>query len=66
MKVGNNLKELRLKANMTQEDLSRKCVLSQNALSSIELGKTNCSVKNALILAIVLKCKVEDIFYLRL
>lgn len=40
MNVGQAIKQLRLKAGMTQEQLAEKVGMSVNAISSMELGKT--------------------------
>lgn len=40
MNVGQAIKQLRLKAGMTQEQLADKVDMSANAISSLELGKT--------------------------
>lgn len=36
--VGNNLKELRIKLNLTQENMAKECMISQTTYSNYELG----------------------------
>ena len=60
--VNNCVREYRLKYGLSQEQLSFLCGLSQNSISDIENGKYNVSVYNALKLANVLFCSVEDLF----
>ena len=37
-KIGNNLKKLRLKLNLTQQEIADECMISQTTYSNYELG----------------------------
>ena len=59
----NNLKEVRLEAQLSQAKLAEIVGVSRNTISSIETGKFNPTAKLALILCIALDKKFEDLFY---
>ncbi len=40
MDIGQAIKQLRIKHDMTQTQLAERCGMSANAISSLELGKT--------------------------
>ena len=59
----NNLKEIRIEKNISQQQLADVVGVSRNTISSIETGQFNPTAKLALILCIALDKKFEDIFY---
>ena len=59
----NNLKEIRIEKNISQQQLADMVGVSRNTISSIETGQFNPTAKLALILCIALDKKFEDIFY---
>lgn len=59
----NNLKEVRLEAQLSQAKLAEIVGVSRNTISSIETGQFNPTAKLALILCIALDTKFEDLFY---
>lgn len=59
----NYLKEVRKQNNLTQKELAGLVGVSRNTISSIETGQYNPNAKLALILAIALDVKFEDLFY---
>ena len=59
----NRLKEARTEKKMSQADLARLVGVSRNTISSIETGQFNPTAKLALVLAIALDKKFEDLFY---
>lgn len=59
----NNLKEVRLQAQLSQAKLAEIVGVSRNTISSIETGQFNPTAKLALILCIALDKKFEDLFY---
>lgn len=59
----NNLKEVRKQNNLTQKELADLVGVSRNTISSIETGQYNPNAKLALILAIALDVKFENLFY---
>jgi len=65
-KLNNCLEELRRKAGLTQQELSEKAEVSRKSINAIENGIYVPSTVLALKIAKTLKCKVEDLFKLRL
>ncbi len=59
----NRLKEVRAKKNMSQQDLADLVGVSRNTISSLETGQYEPTAKLALVLAIALDMKFEDLFY---
>lgn len=59
----NNLKEVRAKKNLSQNQLADLVGVSRNTISSIETGQFNPTAKLALILCIALDKKFEELFY---
>ena len=59
----NNLKEVRLEAQLSQAKWAEIVGVSRNTISSIETGQFNPTAKLALILCIALDKKFEDLFY---
>lgn len=62
----NKVKELRIKAGLTQSELGLLSGLSQNSISSLEVGQYSPRAFNALKICSALGCKFEDCFYLEL
>lgn len=56
-----NLKELRLKAGLTQEELASKCEIQRSTIAMIETGGNKPSFELALKLSKVLNCTVEEL-----
>ena len=56
------IKELRLKFNLTQEDLARKVGVRRETIVLIEKGDYNCSVLLAHSLAKELKTTIDKLF----
>jgi putative transcriptional regulator len=59
----NSIRELRIAANLTQEELGRKVSVSRQTIISIELGRYDPSLALAMKLARVLGGRVESIFF---
>ena len=59
----NNLKEIRIEKDISQQQLADIVGVSRNTISSIETGQFNPTAKLALILCIALDKKFEDIFF---
>ena len=59
----NNLRNIRIEKNISQQQLADMVGVSRNTISSIETGQFNPTAKLALILCIALDKKFEDIFY---
>lgn len=59
----NNLPQIRKDKKLSQTDLAKMVGVSRNTISSIETGQFVPTAKLALLLAIALDLKFEDIFY---
>ena len=59
---GLRIKELRLKAHNSQEELSFRCGLSKNYISDVERGTRNISLKAISKLAYGLHVEIKDLF----
>ncbi|WP_296127645.1 helix-turn-helix transcriptional regulator [uncultured Anaerococcus sp.] len=59
----NNLAKIRKEKGYSQQALADEIGVSRNTISSIETGQFSPTAKLALILAIALDKKFEDIFY---
>lgn len=59
----NNLKEIRTKQNLTQQELADLIGVSRNTIGSIERSVFIPTAKLALILCIALNVKFEEMFY---
>lgn len=57
-----NIKELRAKYNLTQEDLARMVGVRRETILFLEKGKYMPSLKLAYDVAKVLKSNIEDVF----
>jgi putative transcriptional regulator len=62
MVMKNNIKVLRAKEDMTQEELAKKVGVTRQTITSIERGKYDPSLELAFSLAKFFGCKIEDIF----
>ena len=58
----NKIKELRLRANLTQEELAQKVKVRRETIVFLEQGKYNPSLKLAHDVAAVLKISVDELF----
>lgn len=56
-----NLKELRTKAGLTQEELASKCEIQRSTIAMIETGGNKPSFELALKLSKALNCTVEEL-----
>jgi putative transcriptional regulator len=64
MKLGNRLKELRARNNLTQEDLAKRVEVSRQTIISIEKGEYTPSTLLALRIAKTLRLPFEEVFFL--
>ena len=60
----NNLRVARAEKDLSQEELAKLAGVSRQTVGSIESGQYCPSTKLALVLAVKLGKKVEDLFYL--
>lgn len=61
----NNLKEIRTKQNLTQQELADLIGVSRNTIGSIERSVFIPTAKLALILCVALNVKFEEMFYFK-
>ena len=59
----NRLKEVRAEKKISQQELADMVGVSRNTISSLETGQYEPTAKLALVLAIALNMKFEDLFY---
>ncbi len=59
----NNIKNIRNKKKLSQQQLADMVGVSRNTISSIETGQFNPTAKLALILCVALETKFEEMFY---
>jgi putative transcriptional regulator len=59
----NYLKEVRSEKKLSQQELADMVGVSRNTISSLETGQYEPNAKLALVLAIALDMKFEDLFY---
>lgn len=60
----NRIKEVRSANELSQMRLAQMVGVSRNTISSLETGQYSPTAKLALVLAIALDVKFEDLFYL--
>lgn len=59
----NRIKEARAEKGLSQAELAKLVGVSRNTISSIETGQFSPTTKLALVLAIALNKKFEELFY---
>ncbi|MGD6773361.1 helix-turn-helix domain-containing protein [Staphylococcus simulans] len=62
MKFGQNIKQIRMRMNMSQSELATKMEISRSYLSDIENGNKNPSINTVKKLADSLGLSVTDLF----
>ena len=62
--LNNKLKEIRQSKNLSQEVLAKMVGTTRQTIISIEKKQFNPSTKLALLLAVALDVKMEDLFFL--
>ncbi len=58
----NNIKELRLRLGLTQDDLARQAGVRRETIVFLEQGKYNPSLQLAHDVAVALKSSLEDVY----
>ena len=66
-KIGQNIRKLREKRNMTQENLAAKlqlegCDITRSAVAKIEVGQRHLYPEEILLIKKILKVSFDDIF----
>lgn len=59
--LGNRIRELRIKKNLTQKELADKCECNRNYISMLERGERNPSYKSLVMIAKGLGVKVQKL-----
>ncbi len=65
MKLTNNVKEIREKQNLTQEQLAQEVEVSRQTIIAIEKGNYDPSLMLAMRISKHFKLNVEDVFVLK-
>lgn len=60
-KIGNRIKELRAKSDLSQEKLAFDCELDRTYIGSVERGERNISIINLNKIAIALDVPLSDL-----
>ena len=63
LKVQNKVAEIRKQKGLSQADLAKLVGVSRNTISSIETGQYEPTAKLALLLAVALEVRFEELFY---
>ena len=63
LKLQNKVAEIRKSKELSQADLAKLVGVSRNTISSIETGQYEPTAKLALLLAVALEVKFEELFY---
>ena len=61
MKFGDNLKKMRKKKNLSQEELAEKVRVSRQSVSKWETGDAYPEMNNLLELCKIFKCQINDL-----
>jgi transcriptional regulator with XRE-family HTH domain len=64
VQIGNRIKELRVKSDLSQEKLAYACDLDRTYIGSVERGERNISIINLNKIAIALKISLSDFLFL--
>lgn len=62
VRVGNRIREIRKKQNLTLLDLSIESEMEENAIQRIEKGRTNPTVKTLYKIAEALNVEIHELF----
>lgn len=61
-KLGEKIRSLRMKKNMTQNDLAIECDFEKASMSRIESGRSNPTVKTLLKISKALDVQIAELF----
>lgn len=65
IRFGHRVKEIRLRQNISQEELAFRCGLSKNYISDVERGTRNISLKSIEKIAEGFAINIKDLFEFR-
>ena len=63
--IGQRIQEMRLDKNMKSIELATELGITRNQMSRIENGRANCTVPQLYIIAQILNCSVDYLFFKR-
>ena len=61
IKLGNRIREIRIRKNMTQAELAAQCGCNRNYISMLERGERNPSYKSLVMIAKGLGVKIQKL-----
>ena len=61
-KFGSNIRQIRKRAGLSQEELADRSGLHRTYIGGIERGERNPSLENIVALAVGLGCSLEELF----
>jgi len=62
IKLGERIKELRVKKNMTQNDLAIECEFEKASMSRLEAGRTNPTIRTLHKISTALDVQIVELF----
>ena len=60
--LGRRIKEMRIRKNISQNDLALQCDIQKASMSRIEAGKTNITMRTLHKIIIALEADIKDFF----
>ena len=63
--IGQRIQEMRLDKNMKRIELATELGITRNQMSRIENGRANCTITQLYIIAQILNCSVDYLFFKR-
>lgn len=63
--IGQRIQEMRLDKNMKSIELATELGITKNQMSRIENGRANCTIPQLYIIAQILNCSVDYLFFKR-
>lgn len=61
-KIGERIRFLRIKHNISQEELEKLSGIHRSTISEIEHGKKNLSLKHLYLLAVAFQIEIQELF----
>ena len=61
--IGNNIKQMRTKSQVSQQNLAKAINISQTHMSNLENGKTGVSLAIAIRISQHLKCSLDELIF---
>lgn len=61
--IGNNIKQMRTKSQVSQQSLAKAINISQTHMSNLENGKTGVSLAIAIRISQHLKCSLDELIF---